>query len=105
MDLFLAKPLRQDAIPVLRAHAAAYAEQRAVEAAAASATREAARAAAAAAAGATVARTVLGPSGQRTGSSSPRCSTGSSGPLTPRSSDLESVAEESATAAGTDAED
>jgi hypothetical protein len=69
MDLFLSKPLRQDAIPVLRAHAAAHAEQRAVEAAARSATREAAAAAAAAA----VAHAVLRPPVlQRTASSSPR---------------------------------
>ncbi len=49
MDLFLSKPLRQEAIPLLRAHAAAHAEQRALEEAARSATHEAAEAAAAAA--------------------------------------------------------
>jgi CheY-like chemotaxis protein len=61
MDFFLAKPLRQEAIPVLRAHAAAYAEQRAVEEAARSATREAAAVAAAAAAAAAVAHAVPRP--------------------------------------------
>jgi CheY-like chemotaxis protein len=63
MDMFLSKPLREDVIPVLRAHAAAYAEQRSVEEAARAATGDAARAAAAAAAAAAVAHAVLGPPG------------------------------------------
>jgi signal transduction histidine kinase len=62
-DLFLSKPLREDVIPVLRAHAAAYAEQRAVEEAARAATAEAGHAAAAAAAAAAVAHAVFGPPG------------------------------------------
>jgi CheY-like chemotaxis protein len=59
MDLFLSKPLRENALPALRAHAAAAAEARDVEAAARSATRESEVAAKAAAAAAAVARTVL----------------------------------------------
>lgn len=59
-DLFLSKPLRECSVPVLRAHAAAHAEYRAVAAAAASATAEAVRAANAAAAAAKVAHVTLG---------------------------------------------
>lgn len=63
MDLFVVKPLREAAIPALRAHAAAHAEQRAVDMDARAATREAAAAAASAAAGAVTAHAVLGPAG------------------------------------------
>ena len=60
-DLFLSKPLRDAAIPALRAHAAAHSEQRAVELTARSATREATAAAAAAAAGAAASHAIMGP--------------------------------------------
>jgi CheY-like chemotaxis protein len=69
MDLFLSKPLRQEAIPMLRAHAAAHAEQRVVEEAARSATQEAEAAVAAAAAAAAVAHAMLCPPTHRTASS------------------------------------
>ena len=60
-DLFLSKPLRDAAIPALRAHAVAHAEQRAVEQDARSATREAKAAVDAAAAGAAAAHAIMGP--------------------------------------------
>ena len=61
MDLFLPKPLRDFAIPALRAHATAHAEQRAVLYEAQAATREGAAVAAAAGAAAAAAHAVLGP--------------------------------------------
>ena len=61
MDLFLPKPLRDFAIPALRAHATAHAEQRAVLFEAQAATREGAAVAAAAGAAAAAAHAVLGP--------------------------------------------
>ena len=61
MDLFLPKPLRDFAIPALRAHATAHAEQRAVVYEAQAATHEAAAAAASAGAAAAAAQAVLGP--------------------------------------------